>query len=124
MPESESVLAFAPEPMSPTPCGRAEQRSGRRIRASDCLSEVQRSEFELDPACREQGFLGSESKFAEPSARPEGAVLRTAAKLASDPNNPRDFGSPFFGLPYFGEAKKGKSPAAATERHQDSTRAG
>ena len=28
-------------------------------------------------------------------------------------------GSPFFGLPYFGEAKKGKSPAAATERHQD-----
>ncbi len=34
------------------------------------------------------GFLGSESKFAEPSARPPGAVLRTAAKLASDPNNP------------------------------------
>ena len=25
-------------------------------------------------------------------------------------------GSPFFGLPYFGEAKKGESPAAATER--------
>ena len=30
-----------------------------------------------------------------------------------------DCGSPFFGLPYFGEAKKGESPAAATERHQD-----
>ena len=29
-----------------------------------------------------------------------------------------DCGSPFFGLPYFGEAKKGESPAAATERHQ------
>ena len=36
----------------PQPCGRAEQRSGRRIRASDCLSAVQRSKFELDPACR------------------------------------------------------------------------
>jgi len=34
------------------------------------------------------GFLGAEPKFAEPSARPEGAVLRTAAKLVSDPNNP------------------------------------
>ncbi len=32
-------------------------------------------------------FLGSEPKFAEPSARPPGAVLRTAAKLVSDPNN-------------------------------------
>ena len=32
-------------------------------------------------------FLGSESKFAEPKARPEGAGLRTAAKLASDPHN-------------------------------------
>ena len=28
-------------------------------------------------------------------------------------------GSPFFGLPYFGEAKKGESPAAATERHRN-----
>jgi len=36
----------------------------------------------------EDGFLGSEPKFAEPSARPSGAVLRTAAKLVSDPNNP------------------------------------
>ena len=32
-------------------------------------------------------FLGSEPKFAEPSARPEGAVQCTAAKLVSDPNN-------------------------------------
>ena len=30
-----------------------------------------------------------------------------------------DCGSPFFGLPYFGEAKKGESPAAATERHRN-----
>ncbi len=35
-----------------------------------------------------KGFLGSEPKFAEPLARPPGAVLRTAAKLVSDPNNP------------------------------------
>ncbi len=34
---------------------------------------------------REQN-LGSEPKFAEPTARPEGAVRCTAAKLVSDPN--------------------------------------
>ncbi len=34
-----------------------------------------------------QEFLGSEPKFAEPTARPEGAVRCTAAKLVSDPNN-------------------------------------
>ena len=32
-------------------------------------------------------FLGSEPKFTEPSARPPGAVPRTAVKLVSDPNN-------------------------------------
>ena len=32
-------------------------------------------------------FLGSESKFAKPLACPKGSVRRTAAKLASDPNN-------------------------------------
>ncbi len=31
--------------------------------------------------------MGSEPKFAEPLARPPGALLRTAAKLVSDPNN-------------------------------------
>jgi len=41
-----------------------------------------------EPKFAEPGFLGSEPKFAEPSARPEGAVLRNAAKLVSDPNNP------------------------------------
>ncbi len=34
-------------------------------------------------------LLGSEPKFAEPVARPTGAVLCTAAKLVSDPNNQR-----------------------------------
>ena len=88
-PESASGLNPAPESVPHSPCGRAEQ-----------------------------GFFGSESKFAEPQARPEGAVLRTAAKLASDPNNPPDFGSPFFSPGFFGEAKKCRSPAAATERHR------
>ena len=32
-------------------------------------------------------FLGSEPKFTEPTARPEGAVRCTAVKLVSDPNN-------------------------------------
>ena len=32
-------------------------------------------------------FLGSEPKFTEHSARPPGAVPRTAVKLVSDPNN-------------------------------------
>ncbi len=32
-------------------------------------------------------FLGSEPKFTEPTARPEGAARSTAAKLVSDPNN-------------------------------------
>ena len=52
-----------PNPFPKNPCECAEERSFKRIRASDCLSA---GEF-----------------------------------------------------PYFGEAKKGKSPAAATERHRD-----
>ncbi len=38
-----------------------------------------------DHAC---GFLGSEPKFALPSAAPAGAAQSAAAKLVSDPNNP------------------------------------
>jgi hypothetical protein len=34
------------------------------------------------------GLLGSESKFIVPLARPPGAMLCIAMKLASDPNNP------------------------------------
>ena len=34
------------------------------------------------------GFLGSEPQFTEPSPRPKGAVLCTAVKWVSDPNNP------------------------------------
>jgi hypothetical protein len=42
----------------------------------------------LGGALNPHGFLGSEPKFAEPLARPQGAMLRIAAKLVSDPNNP------------------------------------
>jgi hypothetical protein len=38
------------------------------------------------PRCPRR-FLGSEPQFTEPAARPKGAVLRTAVKWVSDPNN-------------------------------------
>ena len=41
----------------PRPSECAEERSGQRIRARDCLSEAQRSEFERDPAGREHRRL-------------------------------------------------------------------
>ena len=41
----------------PLPSVCAEERSGQRIRARDCLSEAQRSEFERDPAGREHRRL-------------------------------------------------------------------
>ena len=50
-----------------------------------CLTKETQGK-ERRPYCLRR-FLGSESKFAEPKARPAGAVLCTAAKLASDPNN-------------------------------------
>ncbi|RKR70341.1 hypothetical protein C8C94_4889 [Acidovorax sp. 94] len=40
-------------PLPGFPSGCAEERSGQRIRARDCLSAVKRSEFERDPAGRE-----------------------------------------------------------------------
>ena len=42
---------------SPIPSVCAEEHSGQRIRARDCLSEAQRSEFERDPAGREHRRL-------------------------------------------------------------------
>jgi len=41
----------------PSPSVCAEERSGQRIRARDCLSAVKRSEFERDPAGREHRRL-------------------------------------------------------------------
>ena len=92
MPDPAS--ASASELISPTPCGRAEQRRLGRIKI-------------LDVRRPRSGLV---SKISAPDEQRK--------ESRSDP----DFGSPFFGLPYFGEAKKGESPAAATERHQDSAK--
>jgi hypothetical protein len=82
-------------PFPPNPCECAEERSFKRIRASDCLSE------------------------ASSSSTPLGASTAGCPQRSGGTQAP---GSPFFGLPYFGEAKKGESPAAATERHQASAK--
>ncbi len=56
---------------SPIPSVCAEERSGQRIRARDCLSEAQRSEFERDPAGREHRRLPrSEAKGSQTGGRP------------------------------------------------------
>ena len=52
------------------------------------LSRQEKKAKEGDPTVCD-GLLGSEPQFTEPSARPEGAVLRTAVKWVSDPNNPQ-----------------------------------
>ena len=49
---------------------------------------VGKAAYSIKPNARGKlRFLGSESKFAQPKAGPEGSVLCTEAKLASDPNN-------------------------------------
>ena len=52
------------------PSGCAEERSGQRIRARDCLSATQWSEFERDPAGREHRRL--------PAAKRRDAACRVA----------------------------------------------
>ena len=76
-----------PAPQNPSVC--AEERSFKWIRARDCLSEASLSGTPLE-------------------ASTAGCPQRSGGT--------QTVGSPFFGLPYFGEAKKGESPAAATER--------
>ena len=82
-----------PSPQNPSVC--AEERKPRRNRARDCLSA------------------------ASSSGTPAGL---STGRCPQRSEGTQTVGSPFFGLPYFGEAKKGKSPAAATERHQDSAK--
>jgi hypothetical protein len=62
----------------------------------------------------DQGERLSEPRASSSSTPP-------AASSAGNPKGP-DFGSPFFSLGFFGEAKKSKSPAAATERHRNSSK--
>ena len=57
------------------PSGCAEERSGQRIRARDCLSATQWSEFERDPAGREHRRL--------PEAKRRDAACRVAFSLVT-----------------------------------------
>ena len=57
------------------PSGCAEERSGQRIRARDCLSATQWSEFERDPAGREHRRL--------PGAKRRDAACRVALSLVT-----------------------------------------
>ena len=80
------------------PSGCAEERSGQRIRARDCLSAAGASSSETPPAPSTAGcgLLGSDTHFTAvrstaPSGRAEGSV-----NWGSDPNNPsQTAGSPF-----------------------------
>ena len=79
----------------PTPSVCAEERSFKRIRARTCLSAASLCVTPLE-------------------ASTAGCPQRSGGTQTP--------GSPFFSLGFFGEAKKSKSPAAATERHQDSAK--
>jgi hypothetical protein len=59
------LVFLSPLPYPIAPCGWAEERRRRRIRARDCLSAVQRSEFERDPAVVEHRRL-PEAKRRDP----------------------------------------------------------
>jgi hypothetical protein len=83
------------DPIPQNPCECAEERKTRRIRARDCLSA------------------------ASSSGTPAGLSTGRCPQRSGGTQAP---GSPFFGLPYFSEAKKGESPAAATERHRNSSK--
>ncbi len=62
-------------PLPGFPSGCAEERSGQRIRARDCLSATQWSEFERDPAGREHRRL--------PVAKRRDAACRVAFSLVT-----------------------------------------
>ena len=92
------VAIASPEPVpeseSPlqNPCECAEERKPRRIRARDCLSA------------------------ASSSGTPAGLSTGRCPQRSGGTQTP---GSPFLCLLSFGDAKESRSPAAATERHQD-----
>ncbi len=62
-------------PLPGFPSGCAEERSGQRIRARDCLSATQWSEFERDPAGREHRRL--------PAVKRRDAACRVAFSLVT-----------------------------------------
>ena len=60
-------------------------------------------------------------RLSEPQASSSGTPLEAStAGCPRQSGGTQTVGSPFFCLLFFGEAKKSESPAAATERHQDS----
>ena len=88
-----SLRSWLPEfEFRATPSVCAEERRSRRNRARDCLSA------------------------ASSSGTPAGP---STAGCPQRSGGTQTVGSPFFSLGFFGESKKSKSPAAATERHQD-----
>ena len=96
----ESIANVRPEPVPESdsgpppqnPCECAEERSFRRIRARACLSAA--------------------SLHETPAEASTGGCPQRSGGTQTP-------GSPFFSLGFFGEAKKSKSPAAATERHRN-----
>jgi hypothetical protein len=90
-PHEQNLPRIRSRPFPQNPCDCAEERSFKRIRASDCLSEASSSSTPLE-------------------ASTAGCPQRSGGTQAP--------GSPFFCLLFFGEAKKSESPAAATERHR------
>ena len=82
-------------PHLPNPCECAEERKTRRERTRDCLSA------------------------ASSSGTPAGLSTGRCPQRSAGSQTP---GSPFFSLGFFGEAKKSKSPAAATERHPNAAK--
>jgi hypothetical protein len=62
----------------------------------------------------DQGERLFEPKASSSSTPPDASSAGNPAAQRRGP----DFGSPFFSLGFFGEAKKSRSPAAATERHR------
>ena len=85
------------------------------------LRSRQVSKISVYPEHRKVSYWG-QTPISMPRERvaPAGRAIGSA-NSGSDPKNSPDCGSPFFGLPYFGEAKESESPAAATERPQDSS---
>ena len=95
IPESESESESESSPPLQSPCECAEERKPRRIRARACLSAASLHET------------------------PAGLSTAGCPQRSGGTQTP---GSPFLCLLSFGEAKESRSPAAATERHWNSSK--
>ena len=82
---SEAMARNGCSCLAPHPSVCAEERSGQRIRARDCLSEAQRSEFERDPAGREHRRLPNEAQGRRQWGRLFAYFFGEAKKVKSPP---------------------------------------